>query len=333
MGPPPSQDQMIEMLSNPAFSQMMNEALQNPAMIDMMIQQNPQLREMGPAGRQFLQSEQFRRMVTDPQSLRAMGQLQAAMGMGPFGGPGGGGGGQEAFPAPGVTTTTPAENRGEAGSNHAQNDASTDPTGPAGQANNPFAALLGMAPSSTNQPSTNPTASQQPANPFAALFGNPPPSNSDPQQQQQQPATQQDTIPPAANPFLNIQNNPLFQHPELMNQFVQAMGGGGTATGPGTAAASPFGGNTGSNPLANLGALFGPGGMGGLGGMGMGGAGGGGMGMGGAAADNRPPEERFATQLRQLNEMGFFDFERNVRALMRSGGDVGGALEDLFGGS
>ncbi len=32
-----------------------------------------------------------------------------------------------------------------------------------------------------------------------------------------------------------------------------------------------------------------------------------------------PPEERYAEQLRQLNDMGFYDFDRNVAALRRSG--------------
>lgn len=56
--------------------------------------------------------------------------------------------------------------------------------------------------------------------------------------------------------------------------------------------------------------------------------------MGGGApaapADNRPPEERYAEQLRQLNDMGFFDFDRNVAALRRSGGSVQGAIEHLL---
>jgi len=61
-------------------------------------------------------------------------------------------------------------------------------------------------------------------------------------------------------------------------------------------------------------------------------------GMGGAASpaappDNRPPEERYAEQLRQLNDMGFFDFDRNVAALRRSGGSVQGAIEHLLNGS
>ena len=48
--------------------------------------------------------------------------------------------------------------------------------------------------------------------------------------------------------------------------------------------------------------------------------------------DNRPPEDRYAEQLRQLNDMGFYDFERNVQALRRSGGSVQGAINDLLNG-
>lgn len=60
---------------------------------------------------------------------------------------------------------------------------------------------------------------------------------------------------------------------------------------------------------------------------------GGGGGLGATSApDNRPPEERYADQLRQLNDMGFFDFDRNVAALRRSGGSVQGAVEHLLNG-
>lgn len=64
----------------------------------------------------------------------------------------------------------------------------------------------------------------------------------------------------------------------------------------------------------------------------LGGAGGaGGAGAGQAAPqDTRPPEERYEEQLRQLNDMGFFDFDRNVAALRRSGGSVQGAVEYLL---
>ena len=46
--------------------------------------------------------------------------------------------------------------------------------------------------------------------------------------------------------------------------------------------------------------------------------------------DTRPPEERYEEQLRQLNDMGFFDFDRNVEALRRTGGSVQGAVEYLL---
>jgi hypothetical protein len=49
-------------------------------------------------------------------------------------------------------------------------------------------------------------------------------------------------------------------------------------------------------------------------------------------ADTRPPEEVYETQLRQLNEMGFYEFDRNVSALRRSGGNVQGAIEYLLNG-
>lgn len=304
MGPPPSQEQMIEMLSNPAFSQMMNEALQNPAMIDMMIQQNPQLRAMGPAGRQFLQSEQFRRMVTDPQSLRAMGQLQAAMGMGPFGGAGSGG--QEAFPAPGETSTTPAENRRAGTVGSPTDESTTSPTGvrTGAQGANPFAALFGMPAPTTIGPSTDTTgpSTSQPQNPFAALFGMPRTTSS----------TQQGPEQQGTNTSPDVGIDLLLQNPQLMAQFVQGMGGGG-GSGPGSS--NGFGGNAGgANLLAALGSILGNGELG----------------SPASTPDTRPPEERYATQLRQLNEMGFFDFNRNIQALQRSGGDVNGALEWLF---
>ncbi|EDK44145.1 deubiquitination-protection protein dph1 [Lodderomyces elongisporus NRRL YB-4239] len=65
----------------------------------------------------------------------------------------------------------------------------------------------------------------------------------------------------------------------------------------------------------------------------FGGGAGAGAGAGAAAAppqDNRPPEERYESQLRQLNDMGFFDFDRNVEALRRTGGSVQGAIEYLL---
>lgn len=51
-----------------------------------------------------------------------------------------------------------------------------------------------------------------------------------------------------------------------------------------------------------------------------------------APADIRPPEEMYADQLRQLNDMGFFDFDRNVACLRRAGGSLQGAINALLGG-
>lgn len=126
--------------------------------------------------------------------------------------------------------------------------------------------------------------------------------------------------PAAANPFGNLAG--------LMGTGA----GAGTGTGATGSAADPN-----ANPFA---ALLNPALLGGAG------AGGAGAGMnpdflasllGGAPApqqpeDTRPPEERYEAQLRQLNELGFFDFDRNVRALRRSGGNVQGAIEALLDG-
>ncbi|PGH09918.1 hypothetical protein AJ79_05534 [Helicocarpus griseus UAMH5409] len=311
MGPPPDPDEMISMLENPQFQSTMNEALQNPALIDMMIQQNPMLRDMGPGVRQMMQSPAFRRMMTDPNAIRQMTQMQRAMGL-----PSGGMGGGSAFPAPGVTNTTPEENRG--------NQNNENPFANTGNANsfqnlfnmfgmpqpqgNPFAALFGgNAPFGAPQPQ-NPTGdnannsnnnntgaaaegatgSNPPPNPFGALF-NPalfgqPQANPNSQNQPQQ----------FQSPFSNVQNNPFLQDPTLFSRMLQAVGGGDPTSGAG---------------------IFGNGNMG-----------------GGSPApqDNRPPEERYAEQLRQLNDMGFYEFERNIEALRRTGGSVQGAVEYLL---
>ncbi|KAI8077915.1 uncharacterized protein B0P05DRAFT_491845 [Gilbertella persicaria] len=49
--------------------------------------------------------------------------------------------------------------------------------------------------------------------------------------------------------------------------------------------------------------------------------------------DTRPPEERFQVQLQQLNEMGFWDASKNIRALTATGGNVNAAIEMLFSGN
>lgn len=331
MGPPPDEDSMLNMLENPQIQSSLNEALQNPAMIDMMIQQNPMLRDMGPGVRQMMQSPEFRRMLTDPAQIRQMMQMQRAMGLG---GPGGAGGAGGAFPAPGVTNTTPEENRdaqntdnnnaaaGGAGGAAAPQAPMMNPFMPAGLgAGNPFAALFGGNANAGANPAgaggaaggdqsgaaageggggtssagnTGAGEGQNAPNPFGFL--NPAMFGGGAQGQG------------GVNPF-NPQQNPFLRDPQAMAQMMQAMGGAGAGAGVGAGA-----GNAGGPDFNSLAALLG---------------GGGGMGSP-APADNRPPEERYELQLGQLNDMGFTDFDRNVEALRRAGGSVNGALEYLL---
>ncbi|KAL5345304.1 hypothetical protein V496_03387 [Pseudogymnoascus sp. VKM F-4515 (FW-2607)] len=290
MGAPPNEDQVADMLSDPATAQMMNEALNNPQMVDMMIQANPTLRALGPAAREMLQSPMFRQMMTDPNMIRQAARMQRQMG---------GGGGASAFPAPGVTDTTPS---GASGAGGAQ------PQGQAGQpdmsamfpglfgagggagAGNPFASLFqpqgqgaAQSPPAAGSPGAQqpgqPGAEGAPSNPFASLLSGGPGGAA------------------GGNPF-GYGPPPT---PEQMRHAMQMFG-------------QMSGGEGGANPFA-----------------GFGGAGAGGATSPPPPADTRPPEEVYADQLRALNDMGFFDFEANVRALRRSGGSVQGAVEQLLG--
>lgn len=52
-----------------------------------------------------------------------------------------------------------------------------------------------------------------------------------------------------------------------------------------------------------------------------------------ASTSNEPPEIRFQNQLAQLNDMGFFDADENIRALLATGGNVNAAIERLLNGN
>lgn len=294
MGPPPDPERMADMLQNPQYASALNEALQNPAVIDQMIRDNPMLRNMGPQVRQAMQDPNMRRMMTDPDMLRQAAQMQRQFGgMFPgLGGTGGAGGGTTAFPAPGVTDTTP----GQEGERTATNPPSTTPQTPF----NPFAMF--------GPPGAGAGVAGVPANPFGALF-QPPPATQTPTLP---PTTGQESTPASDSNATNPQTNPIAamaqqmtQNPAMMQQMLQAMGGGEGAGAAGAGAFNPF-------------AMFG--------GLGGGSAGG----SPAAPPDTRPPEERYEEQLRQLNDMGFYEFERNVEALRRTGGSVQGAVEYLL---
>ena len=302
---------MASMLENPNFASTLSEALSNPEVIDQMIRQNPMLRDMGPQVRQMMQDPGFRRMMTDPEALRNLSQMQRQFGGGMFGGARGG---NQAFPAPGVTDTTPSE-PSIGGDTATPNQADNTPQPPA----NPFA-MFGN-PGAAGGAAAGAGAG---GNPFAALFGTGGMGGIG--------STASPTSPPAAgtpapgassetpaNPFASMAQS-MMQNPQLMQQMMASMGGMGGMGG--NATANPGGPNTnpaqGFNPFAALQAMQGAGGFGGYGTPSP------------APQDDRPPEDRYAEQLRQLNDMGFYEFERNVEALRRTGGSVQGAVEYLL---
>ncbi len=51
------------------------------------------------------------------------------------------------------------------------------------------------------------------------------------------------------------------------------------------------------------------------------------------ANPSEPPSVRFASQLRQLESMGFTDSDRNIRVLQQCNGCVNAAIERLLNGS
>lgn len=267
MGPPPSPDEIARMMSDPTVQQTMNAALDNPDFLNMLISSNPTLRNL-PNAREMLQSPFMRQMMTNPDMIRMVTQMQ-------------GGGGMPAFPAPGATDDTPAD--APASGANANAGAGTGAGGlpqqlPSIHTLFPGLAAAGRAPGAGGQGATQGDPAAAGAGAGAGTGGELP-----------------------QNPFLSLLNP------------------GAVPGAQGAAGGNPDLQRSLQEFLANM-----AGGAGGMGGMGM---------PPPAPADNRPPEERYAEQLRQLNDMGFYDFDRNVAALRRSGGSVQGAIEHLLGGS
>ncbi|KAL7006822.1 hypothetical protein EMMF5_003708 [Cystobasidiomycetes sp. EMM_F5] len=78
------------MMNSPQAQEQMRQMLSNPAVIDQLIEASPELRNMGPGLRNIMQSEQFRNMMTNPDQMRQMMQ-QAQQMQQMFGGAGPGG--------------------------------------------------------------------------------------------------------------------------------------------------------------------------------------------------------------------------------------------------
>lgn len=325
MGAPPDPDTLLNMMDNPMFVSQMNEMMNNPAVMNMLldhphVRNNPQLRMM-------MQNPEFRRLMLNPDMLRMQLQMQRAMG---------GGGSGTSFPMPGETDTTAqtGQGQGQIGGTTQQAQQQPNPFAMFGQAQgqgapgNPFAALFNPAanPAGGHTPATSPPAASAgttPAgttpsattapsndgaqtNPFANLFG-------------AQPGAQAGT---GQNAAFSSMMNQMMQSPEMQQAAMQMMSGmmGGQGAPGQQGGTAPEGGAAGGQQAANpFAGLFGNpyGGMGGFGGT-------------PEPPDNRPPEVRYEDQLRQLNDMGFHEFDRNVAALRRSGGSVQGAVEYLL---
>nr|POE79864.1 deubiquitination-protection protein dph1 [Quercus suber] len=258
-----------------------------------MLRNNPMIRN-NPMARAAMENPEFRRMMLNPDMIRMQMQMQRAMG--------GGAPGQGSFPMPGATDTTEGSEGTATGEGATDTPGQTRTTGAANAAGLPdfgqlFGNMGGAATGVTNPPGSDSNATSQ-------------------QQQQQQQANPFASLfgaPPAQggqqpNPMAQMAQQ-MMQNPEAMQRMMAMIGGGGDG---GAGAVGGF------NPFAALG------GAGGLGGFG---------GAPPEPADDRPPEVRYENQLRQLNDMGFFEFERNVQALRRSGGSVQGAIEYLLSGS
>ncbi|KAH7155608.1 hypothetical protein B0J13DRAFT_229988 [Dactylonectria estremocensis] len=207
-------------------------------------------------------------------------------------------GGEGGFPAPGATDTSP-----EGTAPSATSDANANQQNPPF---NPFlmGGLMGGQQGGDGQPNIAQMLQQLQglsalgSNPFGAAPGATPGQTATPQATPGQGTAQGTAETPGAAGSTPPNPNP--------NPFAALF-----APPPGGAQANPFGMNP--EMMQQMMQM-------------MGGAGG----APAAPADNRPPEERYAEQLRQLNDMGFFDFDRNVAALRRSGGSVQGAIEHLL---
>eukprot|EP00193_Tetraselmis_chui_P009470 CAMPEP_0177768520 /NCGR_PEP_ID=MMETSP0491_2-20121128/9766_1 /TAXON_ID=63592 /ORGANISM="Tetraselmis chuii, Strain PLY429" /LENGTH=507 /DNA_ID=CAMNT_0019285335 /DNA_START=343 /DNA_END=1866 /DNA_ORIENTATION=+ len=75
-------EQMTQMMQNPAMQQMMQQMMSSPGMMDMLINQNPQLRaatEANPQVREMLSNPEMVQRIMDPANLQAIMQMQQSM--------------------------------------------------------------------------------------------------------------------------------------------------------------------------------------------------------------------------------------------------------------
>ncbi|KAH9028449.1 hypothetical protein EDB83DRAFT_2524279 [Lactarius deliciosus] len=111
MGVNPNDPNMLQsMMNSPEFLQQMSSLMSNPAIFEQALALNPQFAAIGPQAREMFQSDRFRQMMSNPDTLRSMIQMASVMrgaGIDPLGGPLGGPT-QSGFPAPGNPNTSQA---------------------------------------------------------------------------------------------------------------------------------------------------------------------------------------------------------------------------------
>ncbi|KAG5931274.1 hypothetical protein E4U53_001855 [Claviceps sorghi] len=296
MGPPMDEERIQRMMSDPNVQQSMNEALGNPDFVNMLIESNPMLRNM-PNAREIITSPFMRQMMTNPQMMSQAMRMQRTMR-----------GADSSFPAPGATDTSPDA---AAGGNEST-------AGDANQQQNPFLnpfmmhGMMGGAGGSSGTSMAQLLQALEGGSPFTS----PPLATSPGGAGGAQGSTQSSQPRNAQNPTQTGGTDAAqdTQHPNLANPFA-ALFPQGLQGPPGGNAANPFAMTP--EMMQQMMQMLG-----------------GGSGLAATSPpDNRPPEERYAEQLRQLNDMGFFDFDRNVAALRRSGGSVQGAVEHLLSGT
>mmetsp|Transcript_45787 Transcript_45787/g.139090 ORF Transcript_45787/g.139090 Transcript_45787/m.139090 type:complete len:634 (-) Transcript_45787:399-2300(-) len=82
MPPGMNMEQTLQLLENPAISQMMQQVMSDPAAMQAMMDANPmmrQMRETNPAAAAMLSNPETMRAMMDPNNLRSMMQMQNAM--------------------------------------------------------------------------------------------------------------------------------------------------------------------------------------------------------------------------------------------------------------
>lgn len=80
LGVNPNDPNMLQnMMNSPQFLQQMSSVFSNPQIMEQLMASNPQLGGMTPQMRQIMQSDRFRQMMSNPETLRSMLQMSSMM--------------------------------------------------------------------------------------------------------------------------------------------------------------------------------------------------------------------------------------------------------------